>query len=244
MPTDRIALVTVGSLQQSLDVAFLEGWSSALIEIHNAGTIEHTPDASGGWVYRDEQLQHLIQPDPTSDFTIAVVNGPLEQNYYSRRLPANLVILSLHEIADILSVAHLRVEHFVLRAAYAHSIYRVLFRGAIPVSGEATLSHQEVRGCLFDLNVNKADIVKSLDPPAVCVACRARIPSAQTRPHYLPTLDGELRQIRRPLYFRISRWIQHHPVLSLAITVASALLLNVLSNAIYDCLKGSWPCGG
>jgi hypothetical protein len=240
MPSYRIDLVTVGTLRQSLDVSFLKSWSSALFEIRDAGGIAHAPNASGqGAVYTDDQLERLITPKPDSELTIAVINGPLEQNFYSRRLRGNLVVLSLYQIAEILSAADIRVENFILRAAYVHSIYRLKF-GCIPLTEVTTLSHDEVRRCLFDMNINKADIVESLDPPHLCELCRASLAHVQTFPNFLPTLDKELGRIRRALYFRLSRWVQRHPIWSIAITAASAVIINVLSSAIYDKLRSLW----
>jgi hypothetical protein len=241
MAKHRIALVTVGSLRARLDTTFLEEWHSEILEISHPSSIGSTPDATGpGWVYSDEELSRLIRPETSFAMTIAVVNAPLQQNYYARRLPGNLAVLSLFEMAEILSAANLPVEHFVLRAAYAYSVYFLAYNGRIPNSGVGSLSHHEIRGCLFDLNANKADIVESMDPPRLCEACRSRFATVQVPTGFLATLERELRRIRKPIYFRLSQWVQRHPLWAIVITGISGIILNVLSNAVYDAMKRLW----
>lgn len=240
MPTPlKINFITVGSLRVPLDTRGLQDWSSELFSLSHAGDIGTVEDAIGddAWTYTDEQLQRIVQPDSEAQITIALVAGPLELNYYSRRLPGNLIVLSTFEVSEVLQAAQIPMENFILRAAYAHIVYYYVCGREVPLSTESTLSHQEIRGCLFDLNANKADLSVSASHPILCASCKAKLQGSQTPPHFWATLDKELARIKKPLYVRLVEWVRQHPVLAFIFTTLFALLVNVASNGIYDLLK-------
>jgi hypothetical protein len=210
-----------------------------VFDIRHGSSITHLPDATGNnWEDPDLQLEGLIAPDTDADFTVAIVNAPIERNYYMRRLGDNLAVISLFEMADILKGNHFKPETFVLRNIY---VLIALYFGnnrTIPISF-LTWAHDDVRGCLFDMNANKQDIVFSMHRPTLCHDCRNRMLNAQIDPGVLPALDQELRRLTKDLFFRINDWVQEHPLWSLAIAAAAALALNVLANVLYDVVKGA-----
>ena len=140
-PPLKIDFITVGSLRVPLNVKGLQSWRSKLFSLSHAGDIGTVPDAIGedDWTYTDEQLQRIVRPTPEAQLTIALVGGPLEWNYYSRRLSGNLIVLSTFEISEVLQASQIPMENFVLRAAYAHIVYYHVFDKVVPLSGESTL---------------------------------------------------------------------------------------------------------
>jgi hypothetical protein len=240
----RINFITVGNLRVPLDTSGLQNWRSELFSLSHAGHIGTVPDARGedDWTYTDMQLQEIVRPDREAQLTIALVAGPLELNYYSRRLPGNLIVLSTFEISEVLQAAQIPMENFVLRAAYAHLVYYHFCGNVVPLTTKFTLSHQEIRGCLFDLNANKADLAVSASRPILCASCKANLQSRQVPPQFWTTLDRELARIKKPLYFRLADWVRQHPVLAFIATTLFALVVNVVSNGIYDLLK-AWASG-
>ena len=83
----KINLVLLGNLKYPIDVASLEAWKSKIVKIQHGASVGHLPDAEGDdWEYTDEQLSNLLSGDSNSDFTLGVINTPLEGNYYLRRL--------------------------------------------------------------------------------------------------------------------------------------------------------------
>jgi hypothetical protein len=87
------------------------------------------------------------------------------------------------------------------------------------------------------MNANKTDIIFSMDNPTLCTSCRNRLLSSQIDASVLPSLDHELKKLRKELFFTIIGYIRAHPVLSLLITAGTALVLNLLANGIYDWVK-------
>jgi hypothetical protein len=164
----------------------------------------------------------------------------LEDNYYMRRLSDRVAVLSFHEMADIIRYSGFSLEQYILRNAYELAVIFVANGKLIP-SDYVTWAHDEVRGCLFDMNANKLDIVFSMDRPSLCSACRTRVSSKQVPAGLIPALERELPRIRKPLYLRMIEWVKEHPVFAIAITAVSGITLNLIASIIFEKAKHIWP---
>lgn len=234
MRSIRISLVALGSLKYPFSVAQLESWQSKIVNIRHEASVAHLPDAQGSqWEYLDRQLLSLISPDSGFDFTLGLINAPLEDNFYLRRLTDRVAVLSLHEMADVVLQSDFTLEQYVLRNVYELAVLYAANGKLMPDNYESW-AHDDVRGCIFDMNANKADIVFSLHRPVLCTACRVRVSSAQVPAMLLPTLDAELPKIQKSLYARMSQWIKKHPVAAIGITAVSSILLNLLASVIFE----------
>lgn len=237
----RISLVTLGSLKQPVDVPYLEKWGSTVMRIEHRASIGQLQDAEGeDWQYTDDQLAKVLAPSLDADLTLGLINAPLEDNYYLRRLPQNVAVLSLHEMAEIVQYENFSVETFILRVAYELTcLYKA--EGKIPPTGESSWTHDDIRSCLFDMCSSKGDIIFSLQRPRLCEACRNRVLQRQVDAKFLPALDKELGRIQKTLYFRLADWVRAHPILALALTSLFAIALNLVSSAIFEKAKRCWP---
>jgi len=195
-----ISLVTVGNLNYPLDFHYLEKWSSVLFRIEHGGSIGQIPNAQGTdineWEYPKEQLRQMIHREPSGDITFALINVRLEGNYYMRRLGNNIVVLSLYEMAEIIKYANFTIENYILRNMYEITIL-FLGNGHTVPDSSFTWAHDEIRGCLFDMNANKSDIIFSMHQPTLCAPCRNRLLSTQMDPNVIPSLTRELRNSRK-----------------------------------------------
>lgn len=231
----KISLVSLGSLKCPVDTAYLAGWSSQLITINHAAVIDHLPNAEGSdWVYTDQQLSTLIQADVDADITLGLINARLENNYYMRPLGNKVAVLSLFEMAEIIRLSGFTIEDFILRNIY---VATVLYAANVDINNAISWIHDDVRGCLFDMNANKPDIVFSMHKPKLCDGCRSKIQSIQINSGFLPNLDKELSRIKKALYFRMSTWVKAHPLCALAITASSAVILNLIASVIFEKTK-------
>lgn len=231
----KIALVSVGSLNYPVDFSALERWSSDLMTIHHVASIGFIPDARGyNWEYPDSQLASIIKIEPDSDFTLAIINARLENNYYMRRLNENVGVLSLYEMADIIRTANFTLEDFILRNLYELVVLFVAHHGKKLSKDVYSWAHDETRGCLFDMNANKTDIVFSMHKPVLCNSCRTRLLAKQVDSKVIPTLDVELPKIRRALFFRIQMWVKKHPIWSLVLAGGASVILNLIASIIFE----------
>ena len=233
----RIALVSAGSQKYPVDVSLLERRPSDLMTIRHAASIGHLPDATGSdWHYPDAQLGGLIQRESDSDITVALINAPLENNYYMRRLGNNVVVLSLYEMAEIIRAAHFTIEDYIVRNLYEILVLFVAENRTIPLSAH-TWAHDEVRGCLFDISAYKPDIVFSMHRPTLCHSCRNRVLENQVDHHFLPLLEKELRGLQKALFFRIEDWVKDHPLLALTCAAAASIILNLIASVLFEGAK-------
>jgi glycosyltransferase involved in cell wall biosynthesis len=232
----KIKLVTLGNLKYPINFASVEKWRSQVFTAKHVDIVQEIEDADiEHWAYSDNSLKGFIKPDPNFDITVGLINAPLEFNYYTRRLENNICVLSLHETADILKLSNLKIENFILRIIYQLCCYYIEAGHKLPTSFYS-VGHDETRGCLFDMNMNKADIIYSTERPRICDSCRNRIIRSQVPKDFLSSAEIELRRIKKDLYYRIADFIKNHPVYSILITLLTGILLNIAASYLYDML--------
>lgn len=238
----RVSLVSLGSLKYPVDIAYLESWKSNLITIQHGSSVGHLPNADGAeWERTNEQLRNLLNADTGADFTLGIINSPLEDNYYMRRLGDKVAVLSLFEMAEIVRYSEFTIENFILRNIYELAVLYAANSALIP-SDAHSWTHDDVRGCLFDMNANKSDIVFSMHRPTLCDACTARVKSKQISAGFLPDLQKELARIHKARYYRMTEWVKTHPLWALFFTSLSAIGLNIVASLIFEIAKSclSW----
>ncbi len=152
------------------------------------------------------------------------------------RLGDKIAVLSLFEMAEIITFSNFTIESYILKNIYALAVLCAANGGAVP-DDASSWTHDDVRGCLFDMNASKPDIVFSMHKPKLCEDCRRQILAKQVDPGFLPALDKELPRIKKALYFRIVEWIKMHPICAIAITSAFAIIPNLVASAIFAYIK-------
>ena len=171
----KISIRILGHQAPDLDIARLLSWRSALWELYE-GCIETMP-LNGpcdleSWGYSDKKLIGLAPPVQGADLSIYVMNVPLQDNYYFRRIARDVACLSLFEIGESLREHNIPVENVVLRMAYS-SVMIYARKGHLPPMSEVVdLAHHETKGCIFDMAGIKSDIIFSTGNPRLCEACR------------------------------------------------------------------------
>ena len=165
----NIAIVSLGSLKYPVNMSYLEGWKSQIIKLSHGASVGHLPDAEGeNWEYTCDQLGTLVHSDSNASFTVALISAPLEDNYYMRRLGDKVAVLSLFEMAEIVRFSDFTIENYILRNIYELAVLYAA-NGALIPSDAYSWAHDDVRGCLFDMNANKSDIVFSLHQPTLWI---------------------------------------------------------------------------
>jgi len=242
----RITVAKIGSLKHPVDLRSIERRPSKIMQISHRASIPLLGDAEGGdWSYTDEQLRRVVQHRADAgDVTLGLINAPLEDNYYLRRLDEHTVVLSLFEMAEIVRRENYTVEAFVVRIAYSLTAMFAATGHVDWASQNERWTHDDIRGCLFDMCSNKSDIVFSMHKPVLCSACRTQAERHQLDPQFLPRLDGELRKLRKTTYYRIGDLVKAYPIAALVITAGSGLALNILASIVFEILKRIWPSLG
>jgi len=230
----KIKVITLGSKPKGLDLTKIEGWSSELFLID--GQIENYElrcDSDGGeWEYTDQQLLAKL-PRLNADFIFAIVNVPLEKCWYSRRVDENKIVFTFHEIVTYLENSNIHLYLAAIKALYSYTLIFLESNNRIPACKEGrAFWHDETRGCLFDMNGFKTDIVASSDNPIICGECLERLKKNSVSNEVIRLAQREIKRIRKDLYYRVINQIKAHPIISLIISSLFAIVLGSLGSLI------------
>lgn len=240
----KIKVITLGHMPPHVDLDRVRTWRSQLFEI--VGSIENHEircDSDGfGWEFSDALLSQQIPVDTSVDFVFALTNVPLDMSWYSRRIGMNRAVLTFHEIKEFLKQENIPLENVVLRVLYAYTLLFIRSGRKIPDYAEAaSYTHDETRGCLYDMNGVKSDIVESCVTPIVCSDCQERMKKEHVSNNVISVAQGEIKKIRKSAYFRALDFVKLRPVAALVISSLFALLIgiigSVLASYIYEAIR-------
>jgi len=235
MDKTKISVVTIGHMPAEFDKRKIPNWKSDIFSV--VGDLESyslTKDSDGAdWEFSDSRLEEVLPEQFSGDFLVAIVNIPIEGNWYSRRLSMNRIVFTFFEIKEILSYCNIPLENIIYRLLYAYTlVYRRNGR-AIPRNEEVTnFTHDETRGCLFDMNGIKTDVIYSCHDPIICPDCVERMRREKVSNETISKAQKEIRNIRKPIFYRIVSFVKKHPIWSLVISAASAVVLGAIGSYI------------
>ena len=246
MPVPRIQLAALGRLPADFDPGDLLRWKSSVFEIDpSIESFQLNDDAQGAdWEYTDQQLEKYFPNQVDGSFLVILVNVKLENNWYVRRLSNNRVLFTFHELDQILRFHSIPLKNIALRVLYAASLIYRRYGNRIPPTTEKTnYAHDETRGCLFDMNASKLDVVHSCHQPILCEYCVAQLKNAQVSNEVINSVQSEIRKILKPLFHRMVDFVKSHPVWSILISLVTALVVGIIASIlaayIYDALKAA-----
>ena len=238
----KIKLVS-GHLPLEFQSKKVESWKSSTFEVvEKIDNFALRCDSDGyDWEFSDALVKEQLPVNTDADFMIAIVNVPIEDNWYSRRLGDNQIVFTFHQISEILEHYNIPLENVIYRLLYA---YTLLYRRAgnkIPDFGEAPgFTHDETRGCLFDMNGIKTDLVVSCHNPKVCDECQERLKQERVSQSDIDNTQKDIKRIKKDLYYRILGLVKKHPIGALVFSSIFALFLgasgSIIGSYTYDYL--------
>ena len=232
----KISLLKLGNLKHPIDLERMKSWKSNIFEIteiKETSAIQGPSDEDGNGIafYGDTTLDSII-PAKAGKLTVALIAAPLEGNFYLRPISESKAIISLYEMADIIRAYNYTIENYILRNLYT-IVTAYVFADQKLSEKILALGHPHQR-CLFDMNLEKGDIIFSLHKPILCDTCRGKMRTKALPHNFLNHLDRELPQIRRARYYQIADWIKNHPLISLFSASLFAVFLNLVASGVYE----------
>lgn len=241
MDKAKINLITIGHLPLHIDFKKILAWESELFElVGNIDNISLRCDSDiEGWTFSDELLKDHFPIETRADFTVAIVNVPIEGNFYFRRLGDNKAVFTFNQIKDFLIWDNIPLENAILRCLYGCTLIYRRSQNRIPSLNEASgFTHDETRGCIFDMNGIKSDLIESCHEPILCEECRERLRNSRISNQMIKITQDEIRKIRKSLYYRVFDFVKLRPIIALFISSAFAIILgiagSIISSVIYD----------
>jgi hypothetical protein len=148
------------------------------------------------------------------------------------RIANNCVGISLYGINDILLTDNIPIETFIIRQIY--EIYAFSLIGNISSDKIYNLVHLDTRGCLFDMNGDKTDILYNTESPIICNSCHQIFNTRQVSSKAIGILTKELKTIRKPKILALEKYIKKHPFISVLLSSIIGAIIARLINDIFD----------
>ena len=234
-----IKLGIIGFLPFDFDRKKITKWKSDLFEIVDDFEEYHFIQKSdiSNWGYSDALLEKELPKNFNADIFIGITYVPLENNYYGRRLKNNRVVFSYFEMADIINKKNLPLENLLLRMLYAYSLIYLREGNNMPHQSDIrTFTHDDTRGCIYDMNGIKTDVVYSLDKPSICDECTIRLREEKVADNTIRIVKKELLKIKKNQYYKLIDFIKNKPLLSFIISFAIGILMSLIASFLYDLL--------
>ncbi len=234
----KIKIVFLGHVPHSIDIEKIIKWKSEIFEILKPiNTVAIVGNSDGeNWEFSDQNIDEQLPERESADVLLAVTNVPLQNNYYIRGLKDNKACMTYEMMADILKLDNIPLENLLLRMLYFISLAYKHYGGQIPISGEnISIIHHETKGCIFDMNGVKTDVIYSLNGPQICHSCVEKL---TTKPRYkiekevIDKVQSELKKVKKGIYYQITDFIKRKPVLAIIISSFLAIVLGTIGSII------------
>jgi hypothetical protein len=106
-----------------------------------------------------------------------------------------------------------------------------------PISEIHSVTHDETRGCLFDMCGIEKKIFHSCDNPQICDECVNKLNQGRVSITVIINTKAELKKIRKPLFNRLFDFVKMHPIWSLIISSIFAIILGIISSLLANLLQ-------
>lgn len=233
----KVKIGIIGYLPFDFNRKLIEKWKSNVFEVVDEIEEYHINNDSdtSTWGYSDDMLNKELPSNYDGDFFIGITYVPIEDNYYARRLESNRIVLSYFEMYQILKEDNIPMENLLLRVIYAYSLVYLRNENKLPTQiNWLGFTHDDTRGCLFDMNGNKTDVIFSLDSPKICDDCTSRIRNEKVSDNCTSQIKKEIKRIKKKQFFKIVLFIKKRPILSLILSAIFGIVLSLIATIIYE----------
>lgn len=185
----------------------------------------------------DTELSEIITPNNV-DFSIGIINRPLEGNYLSRRISEKFIVISTFDIETLELADGISIENYILRFTYAFTIIFNAYNGFKIEASE--IMQNNITGCLFDKAIYKKQIATFFKNPHISISAKNILNSKTLNENLIPNTENDIKYLKISRYYVYSNWLKRNPILATIIIFISGLLLNELGgNFLYDWITGN-----
>ncbi len=243
MSKTSIKLVIIGHIDKIVDFEFIQNYKSNLFVIEELNRISDLPppkknDGYLDVVYSADEMKSILSNIQCNDFCIGIMNYRFVDNFYMHRIDNNKMCISIAGLEEILMSRDISLENFIIKNIYEiFSFYKIF--GSTLDGDVYEFVHEDTRGCLFDLNGDKNDILYNTEKPIICNECLSKINKKALPNNFVDSIKSELETINKPLLKRVELFIKKYPLLSIMMTIIFSTLINILSNFIWSLIAGT-----
>ncbi len=238
-----IKLVIIGHIDKIIDFDVIQNHKSNLFKVEELNRISDlpSPKKNDGFldvVYSVDEVKTMLSNIECDDICIGIMNYKFEDNFYMHRIDNNKMCISVADLEQILIRKDITLENFILKNIYEIFTFYKIFGSTL--SGNVyDFVHEDTRGCLFDLNGDKNDIIYNTEKPIICSECQSKINKQSIPNNLIHSLELELKNIDKPLVKSIELFIKKYPLLSVSLTVLFSTTINILSSYIWKLIENT-----
>lgn len=244
-----IRLIFMGEFPAELHIKGFKKWDSQLFQIKDIQEYPLNLDPDwDDWAYSDALLEsnlpsfatsnNTISRTPTEkiDINIYVLNKPIQDNYYSRIINNNRVVLTYYQVVELLKKNMIPLDNFLIYHIYLYALVYLIKKGKeMTMEDEKYLLHKDCRGCLFDYSIYKNEVIFKCRWLEICGECKYKLITRGVSPIIIESIPAEFRQRTKPCYEKIILLLKKHPIISFGLSFIIAILTSVIASCIYGC---------
>jgi len=236
----KITLVKIGYIDRFVDLKKIMKWRSGIFDIIEIQAVDYLPDSEMYDTYLDQKftrddLREIFSCPAGSNFAVAITSYRFIDNFYMHRIAQDRVGISLYGIPEILGIENISIENFIIKCLYEICAISLI----ADISNDAEvygLIHRDTRGCLFDMNGDRTDILYNTEKPIICSSCTEKFNRNQTRQGIIPTFNKELRKIRKSTLLIIEGSIRKYPLFSIVLGALIGSAISSLFTPLFEIL--------
>ena len=238
----NIKLIIIGHANRVINFDLIKNHKSKFFKFSNIERINSLPEANknDGYldlVYSKEEITSIIKDIQFDGLCVAIMNYGFNDNFYMHRVGSNKICISVFGLENILNKKNISLENFIIKNIYMIYTSFVTLKN-LDNAGIYDFVHSDTRGCLFDKNGNKEDIVFNTEKPIICDECKGKISRKSIPKEFLEDIQKELLKIDKPFITKIENFISKYPLFSVLVTFSFSTLINLFSNWIWELVSG------
>lgn len=238
----KIKLIIIGHVDKIIDFDYFLKFKSKFfnfVEIERISDLP-TPLKEDGYLnieYSSYEIGNLLKEIKFDGICLAIMNYKFDDNFYLHRVGENKACISIYDINQLLSTKDISIENFIIKNTYKMYIFSKLYNN-LNSHEVYTFVHSDTRGCLFDLNGDRKDIIYNTEKPIICDECKSKINRKSIPNNFIANLEMELMRIDKPIVKKVEIFIKRYPLISIAITFLFSTFINLISNWIWETVRG------
>lgn len=238
----KIKLIIIGHSDRVVNFDLIKKYKSKFFNFSDIERINNlpNPEKDDGYldiVYTKAEIQTVMNDIEFDGLCIAIMNYGFDDNFYMHRVGNNKVCISIFELENILSEKKISIENFIIKNVYEIFIFYKIVKNLTDNKEVYQFIHTDTRGCLFDLNGDKRDIVYNTEKPIICDECKGKISKKSIPKNFLEDIQGELLKIDKPFIKKIENFISKYPLFSVLVTFLFSTFINLFSNWLWEIIK-------
>ncbi len=226
----------MGNVVSELNSIQITHWKSGLFFVEKEikrGILPQKTDTNS-WAYSDSILETTFSKmkfTSKADITFFILDAPIEENYLTRILSENRIVVTYYNVKQVLQKENIPLENYLLSCIYTYVLLFLARKNeTLTLADEEDIFHDYFEGCLFDMCGNKSEVIYKCVQPIICEQCRAYLISKGVTKDDVNIAVKEQKKLKRILYYRIVHWLKIHPYLAFFISCFIAFLLNIFAN--------------